>query len=160
VEIVGGFAGVLVTEQISSLTALFVGIFQLVAKLGDFAVGQIIEAHHAAGQFAHRQAEEAVGAERREVDLDAGAVAGRIHHDVAGIETCREAGMIVARGWLAPQRDRERRAKADHQRHHERGHLDGLAQPPAILAIADHAHDKAGKLRARRSPQPEWRVGF
>ena len=53
--------------------------------------GEVVMTDHAAGELAHRKAEEPMRALRREIDLHAGGGPGRIHHDRTRIEPRREA---------------------------------------------------------------------
>src|SRR5688500_12261894 len=102
-----------------------------------------------ASQLVHRQTEETMGAERREVDLDALGAAAGIDDHMTGEKAGGEAAIGLVRMRYAAERDGEGRAEADDQRHDQRCNLDLAGQQAPVLLVPDDVDDNAAQLRTR-----------
>lgn len=96
---------------------------QPLAEPKDRGLPEVLEGNAPVGQVLHHAAEEAEGALRREVDLQAAGAAGRADQRGPAAQPRREAGEAFAIARLAAQRDPERLGKADDERDDEAGRL-------------------------------------
>ncbi|CDX25960.1 hypothetical protein MPL3356_60170 [Mesorhizobium plurifarium] len=102
---------------------------------------RIVQPDHAVPQLAHRQAEEAPRAKRREIDLDTADATEGFDHDRPGKEAGGEAGVAVIVAGRVAEPDGEGLGEADHQRHGQRSIFDDAEMTGAGLAIAADIRD-------------------
>ncbi|MGY3199161.1 hypothetical protein ACVIWU_008527 [Bradyrhizobium sp. USDA 4509] len=124
---------------------------ELFAQTTAIMAEHIVDIDHAPDQVGHGAAEEAVGAERGEIDLHAGGAPVGLDVDRPGMQAGGEAELTIGRTGLARQRDQERRAETDDQRDDQRRGLP-LREPARCgLAITGDPDDQASHARRRQA---------
>ncbi len=117
------------------------------AQRPAFAAQHVAYVDHACGEIDDSAAKKAIGAERREIHLHAFGAAIGFDKDRAGMKPGGKARLPVGGGGLAAERDQERRAEADDQRHHQACGF-ALEKPAARrLTVTGHARDQARRAR-------------
>ena len=122
------------------------GVVEPPDQLGRVLAGEQRQIDRASRQLAHRQAEEAPRAERREIDLQAVRRPQRRDVGIAVVEAGDEARVDCAGIAGAAEADPERRSEVDDQRY-DRGRDLALAQHPGRpLDVAGIAHHRVGEV--------------